>query len=80
MPRDSKIKSSGQLGASACGVIRGLPNSFDVPNFNLSSQDDTRDEAIATMEVGEKMGVSFDIPINLVVDRFQELVESEVRL
>ncbi|KAK8700309.1 hypothetical protein V6N13_018709 [Hibiscus sabdariffa] len=72
-----KSKSSGQIGVPACCVNMGLRNSIEMPILNHNAQEDIRAEAIATLEVGEKIGVTFDIPFNSVVEKFQELVESE---
>ncbi|KAK8490940.1 hypothetical protein V6N11_024147 [Hibiscus sabdariffa] len=79
-PKGNRSKSSGRLGASACGFQRVLPSSFEISILNPSFQDANRAKAISTLEVGEKMGVTFDIPINSIVERFQELVESEAWL
>ncbi|KAK8559942.1 hypothetical protein V6N12_012753 [Hibiscus sabdariffa] len=64
-------------GATLDGFNRVRSNSLAIPNLNPSIQDVNKAEAIATLEVGEKLGVTFDILVDLVVKRFQELVEKE---
>ncbi|KAK8562724.1 hypothetical protein V6N12_010794 [Hibiscus sabdariffa] len=44
-----------------------------MPILNHNAQEDIRAEAIATLEVGEKIGVTFDIPFNSVVEKFQDM-------
>ncbi|KAK8479918.1 hypothetical protein V6N12_066115 [Hibiscus sabdariffa] len=58
-------------------IKSGIPNSIEIPILNPCIQENIRAEAIATLEVGEKMRVTFDSPFNSVVERFQELVELE---
>ncbi|KAK8990590.1 hypothetical protein V6N11_009282 [Hibiscus sabdariffa] len=66
-----------RIGATPDGFNRVHSNSLVSPNLNPSSHDVNRAEAIATREVREKLGVTFDILDDQVVKRFQEIVEKE---
>ncbi|KAK8705308.1 hypothetical protein V6N13_048912 [Hibiscus sabdariffa] len=69
--RGSKQKiNRGSLGVNNGGVSGGVPFSLPYRSPDLASQEKNRAEAIATRDVGEKLGVNFDAAYNVVSNVF----------